>query len=120
MSTQRWIRLDVGFARNPKVLALLAAGQDRAAITYVFGLLYSGEQGSQGFIPTSALLAMYASTKEADALCEAGLWVSVDGGWQMRDWREYQSHLDSMQKRSESARKAAQKRWANNKGGSKS
>ena len=111
MSTQRWIRLDVGFARNPKVLGLLATGEHTAVTAYVFGLLYCGEQGTEGFIPHSALLVLHASVVDAQALCQAGLWIETENGWQVNDWREYQPALDSARKRSDAARKAAQTRW---------
>jgi hypothetical protein len=63
-----WVRLDTGLPDHPKILALIAAKKQRAALVYVFGLAYSGRHETDGFVPKMALPFLHASTADANAV----------------------------------------------------
>lgn len=108
----RWVRLDTAFPRNHKVLALLAQRDgNRAVLTYVFGLSYSGEQGTDGFIPREALPLLHGRSADAKRLEEVHLWIPEDGGWVINGWNEFQPSTEENQRRSQKARLAAKARW---------
>src|SRR5215469_12795788 len=109
---QKWVRLDVGFTRNPKVLSLLAERDGyRAALVYICGLGYSGEQGSDGYIPRFALPHIHGRPREAQLLVTHRLWLENGTGWRIRDWAEFQLTSDENRARAVTARKAACARW---------
>lgn len=113
-----WVRLDTSFPRNPKILAMLAERDGyRASFVYLCGLAYSGEQGTDGFIPRYALPLLHGRPKDADALTRHRLWHEQRGsaGWTVNDWAEFQQSSAETAERArharESARKAACSRW---------
>lgn len=109
---QKWVRLDVGFARNPKVLSLLGEKDGhRAALVYLLSLGYCGEQGTDGYVPRQALPLLHGRPKDADLLVTHRLWRANGTGWKIPDWAEYQPTSGEEQARSVSARKAACIRW---------
>lgn len=111
----QWVRLDTAFPRNHKVLALLALKDGhRAVVTYVCGLAYAGEQGTDGFIPREALPLLHGRLSEAKQLVGVRLWLAQTGGWTINGWDEFQPSTEEMKQRSIRARSAAQARWAQN------
>jgi len=107
-----WVRLDAGFYCNAKVLQLLAEpGGHRALVAYVASLTYSGQQGTDGFIPQLALPFIHARPADAVRLVKAEFWDIAQGGWVIHDWAEYQPSSEEQQKRSARARARAQARW---------
>lgn len=110
--TLPWVRLDTGFPRNHKILALLG-GKDghRTAFAYVCGLSYSGEQGTDGFIPREALPFIHCRPADAQRLVDARLWWAEPGGWVINGWAEFQPSSDENKRRSDKARLAAAARW---------
>jgi hypothetical protein len=124
-----WVRLDTAFPRNPKVLALLEEKDGfRAVVVYVCSLAYSGEQGTDGFVPRYALQHLHGRSADAQKLVIHNLWqavpvsihkASANGngitGWTIRDWASYQQSTQETQERKASAqaagRKAACARW---------
>lgn len=107
-----WVRLDTGFPRNHKTLALLGRRDGhRAALAYLCSLAYAGEQGTDGFIPREALPQIHARPIDARALVEVRLWVAEPGGWLINDWAEYQPSTFETEQRSKRARAAALSRW---------
>lgn len=112
MSGLAWIRLDTGWPRNPKILALLSDKDGyRAAVVYISGLAYSGEQGTDGYIPQIALASLHGRPSDAERLVKVGLWVALDHGYQVNDWAEYQQTSEVTKARSERAKALAAKRW---------
>lgn len=113
--TVRWVRLDTAFPRNRKVAELLTttAGH-KAVVSYICALALAGEQGTNGFISRASLPFIYARTADVNKLVEVGMFIPDDGGggWWINDWAEYQPTDETMQKRSDAARKAANVRWA--------
>ena len=113
-----WVRLDCTFPRNPKVLELLAEKDGyRAAFVYLCSLAYSGEQGSDGFIPSFALSHVHGRPRDAELLTACRLWHAArgGGGWTINDWAEFQQSDAETQARARAAsragRKANCKRW---------
>lgn len=111
MAGLKWVRLDTTFPHNQKVLDLAEQGRYRAITAYVCGLAYAGAQGTDGWIPSSALHLIHARRAEAAHLVEVGLWVARPGGWDINDWTEYQPTSEDTKARSEHARAAAMVRW---------
>ena len=112
-----WVRLDSTFHHNPKVLDLAARGKFRAAFSYVCSLAYSGQHGTDGYLPAACLPFIHATKAEATQLVTAGLWVPSPGGWDINGWDEFQISDEEAKRRRERAQKAAQKRWENTKKG---
>lgn len=113
-----WVRLDVGFARNPKLLAVLSEREGyRAAFAWLCSLAYSGEQGTDGYIPAYALGHIHARPRDAALLAEHRLWHAVPGGggWIIHGWAEFQQSDAETQARARAASKAGRKanckRW---------
>ena len=107
-----WVRLDTAFPRNHKVLALVGQRDGhRALVTYICGLAYAGEQGTDGFIPKEALPLLHGRQAEATRLCGVRLWVPLPGGWMVNGWDEFQPSTEEMKQRSIRARSAAMARW---------
>ena len=112
-----WVRLDVGFPRNPKVLALLEEKEGhRAAFVYLCGLVYCGEQGTDGFIPRSALPLLHGRPRDSELLASHDLWFPQGrSGWDIHDWHEFQQSNVETQARRERAQFGAKKtncrRW---------
>lgn len=111
--TLPWVRLDTGFPRNPKTLDLLSRGAPgrSALVTYVFSLAYAGEQGTDGFIPLTALPYLHATRRTADLLVDAGLWKPDPTGYTVHDWADYQPSTHEHRTRAKRARLASCKRW---------
>lgn len=114
MSGLKWVRLDATFPHNRKVLDLVEKGRHRAITVYLCGLAYSGGQGLDGWIPTSALHLIHGRRLDATHLVDAGLWVPRPGGWDINDWHQYQPTSEETEKRSAHARAAALARWNGN------
>lgn len=110
-----WVRLDVGFASNPKLLALVQERDGyRAGYVYLCALAYSGQHGTDGFITSEALPFIHARKSEADRLVAHGLWIAQPGGWLINGWAEKQVSDEEAQTRRKKAQAAAQARWAKN------
>lgn len=110
-----WVRLDTAMPRNHKILDVIEQKDGyRAAFVYLAALSYSGEQGTAGFIPRSALPFIHARAVDVTKLVAARLFVlSPDGGgWDIHDWAEFQPTTEEHLKRSNRARNAAAVRWA--------
>ena len=108
-----WVRMDTQWPHNPKFLMLAEDKQWRAIVGYWAGLAWSGAQGQSGFVPYYALPTSLSTRREAEQLCDVRLWIPGEGGYQINDWTEYQPTNEEHERRSERARIAAQKRWAN-------
>jgi hypothetical protein len=98
--------------RNQKILTLLGMKEGhRAAFVWLCGLSYSGEQGTDGFIPTPALAMIHGRKSDADKLVEVGLWHTRPGGWETNDWGDYQQTNEETQKRTARMKAMAESRW---------
>lgn len=111
MAGVKWIRLETTMFENPKLLYLKEDKQHKAIIVHLEGMCYSGRHGLAGYIPKAALRIIGATVADANRLVTAGLWEPAVGGWQIKDWGEYQLLDEEAAKRSEKAQKAAAARW---------
>lgn len=106
-----WVRLDTAFPMNPKVLGLAADRHWQGIASYVCGLAYSGGQGTDGFLPASSLPFVHGTTRTAEQLEGAGLWVPGLGGWTINGWAEFQPSTSEHEDRRKRAQAAAYSRW---------
>ena len=89
-----WVRLDANIATHDKILALLAdpsARKWQAFSSYVCGLAWSGGQGTDGFIPRTALPMIHGTSATARLLEKYGLWDEKRIGWQIHNYEKRQS-----------------------------
>jgi hypothetical protein len=107
-----WVRLDTSFPRNPKLLALLRLKDGhRSALVYICMLAYSGEQGTDGFIPREALPFVHGSNADVTRLVTGNLLYPQPGGWLIHGWAEFQESSEESQMRRKKAQAAAAARW---------
>lgn len=103
-----WVRIDESFPEHPKVLA---AGPP-AAWLHVCALAYCNRHLTDGFV-SKAVLARLSDGKRTTALAgqlvAVGLWETVDGGWEIHDFLQYQPSKATV----ESERAKARERMAN-------
>lgn len=108
-----WVRMDTQWPHNPKFLILVEEKKWRAISVYWGSIAWAGAQGLDGYLPAYALGMVHGTKREAAELVDAGLWDPAQGGWDIHDWADYQPSTEEHAKRSDRARAAAQKRWAN-------
>jgi len=100
---EEWIRLSVGFLRDPKILVLSPGGK----VLYLAGLLYCARHSRDGFIPRPALKLFVHDTglterhqrRLVPELVDNKLWVDRDDGkgWVIHrfgDWQDRTSKAD--------------------------
>lgn len=110
-----WVRLDTTLPRNHKILDLLDMRDGhRSAFVYTCALAYSGEQGTGGFIPRSALPFIHARNADIDRLVSVRLLIPDEdgGGWDIHQWADFQLTSEEIEERAKRARNAARVRWA--------
>lgn len=99
-----WVRIDDGFLDHPRIKPL----SDRAVREFLSGLSYSMRYLTDGHVPDHAVRNARAAV-ELDA---AGLWLRVDGGWHVHDWKQWNPTADEIRQRREkdAERKRRQRR----------
>lgn len=126
-----WVRIDDKFAQHPK---LVKAGPLGIAL-HVAAICYCNQHLTDGFIPKASVagllnfdgIAIHCWSNEltgggedatweivVDDLVSGGLWHTVEGGWLIHDYLEYQSPKDKILK---ARREAAERqgRWRQNR-----
>lgn len=107
-----WVRLDTSFPANPKLLAMLAEKDGhRAAFVLVCSWAWSGEHGTDGYIPKHAMPFIHCRPVDAARLVDHGFWHKDVGGWLIHEWDERQMSTVENQARRKKARDAAAARW---------
>lgn len=105
-----WVFLDDKFHSNRKILRVGNAG----AGVYARSLSYCGDHLTDGFVD-EAWVRQACSTSVRDRLVGEGLWVRVEGGFQIPDYLTLnpsrEAVLEKRAKRSEAGKKGASKRW---------
>ena len=92
-----WIKLDDSFPNHPKVRK---AGTD-ASWLYVSALCHSGKYLTDGFIDgdiVSMLTTLKSPKKAVDALVRTGLWIKVEGGYEINDYQNHQRTKEQVEK----------------------
>lgn len=106
-----WTRIDDGFRTNIKVRK---AGPD-GVLLYLYGLLHCNTNLTDGYIDDVFLPQIYA-----DAFCrtpkvtvkklvECGLWIRMEGGYQVNDYLEYNFTKEEIEKRRQAKVEAGRK-----------
>ena len=88
-----WIRLDSHIASHDKILALVSdpsAKRWQAAFSYVSAIGWSGDQGTDGRVPKTALPFIHGTTSTARLLVKYQLWDEALTGWTIRNFAERQ------------------------------
>lgn len=113
-----WVRLDSHIASHDKVLALLADPSPKrwqAAFSYVCALGWSGDQGTDGKVPTTALPFVHGTTTTARLLVKYRLWEEGTACWRIVNFLERQEMSAVTAGKREARRMAAEKgncsRW---------
>ena len=113
-----WVRLDSHIGSHDKILNLLADPSQRrwqAAFSYCCALGWSGDQGTDGFIPKVALNFVHGTTNTARLLVTYQLWAEELTGWSIVNFIERQEMSAVTAGKREAARVAGQKancvRW---------
>jgi len=108
-----WVRLDTGFTQNPKVLHLIEDKKWQSIVLYVASLGYSGQHGTDGFVPSSALPFLHGTKRNANDLVNIALWIPCKGGYDINGWSEFQPSNEENERRKAKAKAAAAARWSN-------
>lgn len=98
-----WAAIDVGFFRDPAVLALKPPEQ----LAYLATLLWTVENLTDGHVPSVALPMHGVTRRQASRLVEVGLWHPTEGGWQITSWAKWQKPRGEWVKLLEHRRHAA-------------
>lgn len=104
----RWIRVDVGYWRHPKVIAVgrVAAMVNLEAIGYCAEYLTDGKL-------SHAVLAQFTTRKDRDKiaadLVAAGLWERTKTGFRIHDFLDYQEPAHSVRRSRKRTRERVQK-----------
>ena len=104
-----WVKLDDRYATHRK---LLRAGPVAMALD-VAGMCYSAGHGTDGFIPAEALvaaapfLALPKARAAAAQLVAVGRWQTVEGGWRIHDFLDYNPSAAKREKDLEAGRARA-------------
>lgn len=95
-----WFKVDDNFYDHPKVdeLSLEAIGLWTVCGTY------SARHLTDGFIPKRRINRLGGDESLARELVEAELWLVAEGGYQYRNWREYQPTRDEVEGKKAQAR----------------
>lgn len=95
-----WFRVDDKLHSHPKrhVAGLRAMGLWAVAGSWC------GDQLTDGFVPSYMLTALGGKPADAKALVDAGLWVTVDGGWEFTGWHEWNPSRETVEARREADR----------------
>ena len=78
-------RLDTGWHRHPRILAL---GLPAMAL-HAWSISYCDDAQTDGFIPHGAWPSLAGVGPACKALVAAGLWRVVEGGYQLHDYTDY-------------------------------
>lgn len=78
-------RLDTGWHAHPKILALSVAGM----AVHAWSISYCDDALTDGFIPMGAWPSKRGFNGGIKELVAAGLWLPVQGGYQLHDYTDY-------------------------------
>jgi hypothetical protein len=107
-----WFKVDDGFHGHPKVmdLSLEAVGLWSLAGSWCAKYL------TDGFVPEKTIRRLGGGPDVAMELLTAGLWEAQNGGWQFKDWTDYQPSKVEVEAERQAARDRMKKVRAAKKG----
>lgn len=106
-----WTRIDDNFKNNIKVRK---AGGD-GVLLYLYGLIHCNTNLTDGYIDEVYLPQLFADAfckrqkATLNKLLEVGLWIKVDGGYQVNDFLEYNLTKEEVEKRRKAKVEAGRK-----------
>lgn len=110
-----WVRFDDQFTIHRKVTGL----SDAAYRLHTEAIFWCARNLTDGFVPSEdvdVLATARRPSKFVPELVRRGVWVEVDGGWQIHDYLEYQPSKEKVER--ERQQKAdRQARWKANQQG---
>lgn len=101
-----WVKLDDGFFNNQKIVSV----SKDAKIIYLAALCHAGATLSDGYIPRNAVVILAAqcdvrsTNKVVNELVDAGLWIPVDGGFDIHDYLEHNTSSQDIHAKREAAK----------------
>lgn len=107
-----WVRLDANFASHDKVLALAAdpsAVRWQAITSYLCSLGWSGAQGTDGYVPATALPFIHGNARTARLLVKYGFWDEDLAGFRIRNYEQRQELTIVAEAKAAAARAAGRK-----------
>lgn len=101
-----WFHIDDRMPDHPKTIA---AGNAAIGLWTRCGG-YASKHSTDGFIPRE-IAANFGSVSQAKRLVDVGLWITVPGGYQMKDFLDYNPSSDQVKaKRKATAKRVAEHR----------
>lgn len=100
-----WFKVDDHLATHPKVSK---AGLAPMGLWVKAGS-WCAQHLTNGFVPIESLLLLGGTRKHAEALVKADLWSAEPGGYQFRDWYDYQPTAEKVAELKEKRREAGRK-----------
>lgn len=110
-----WLKIDDGFVENTKVLELT----DRGFRLHMAGLCYCARNLTDGILVMRAVKVVCALTaatrRHLVELRDAGLWVALEDGYEIKDYLDYNPDAATVKarqaERSASGKRGADSRW---------
>ncbi len=88
-----WVRIHDAAMTHPKILRL----SDKAFRLWVWGLTYAQQHLTDGFLPALAIPGAFV--KSIKDLLSVGLWASVETGYQVHDYLDWNDSRDTVTKK---------------------
>jgi hypothetical protein len=99
LSTDRFIKLSVGYYRDPKIAGLDDAGE----VMFTRALAYSGDARTGGHVPDSIVTSLsrkpVTARRTAERIAASGAWTRTTDGWLITRWSEWQDALDQLEQK---------------------
>ena len=97
-----WIKLEDSFPDHPKIAAL----SDRAFRVHISALCYCGKYLTNGVIPAPIAnkICVNNGSRIIKRLVEIGLWIRVEGGYEINDYLKYQTSKEQAEMEKETNR----------------
>lgn len=81
-----WFKVDDGLHSHRKVLSIPRRDRVAALGLWVIAGSWCADNLTDGKVPDYMLTEWAATTRQARALCVAGMWVEVEGGYLFHEW----------------------------------
>lgn len=111
-----YVRIDENFCDHPKVLAIHRTIRPAAGWLYLRALCYAAKLESDGYVP-AGICESDSDDEAAEALCDAGLWHEIDGGFTIHDfldWNRSKSQIAEIREKRREAGSRGGKQTASN------
>jgi hypothetical protein len=100
-----WFKVDDALYGHPKWLRTPPA----ARALWVTAGSWCAAQLTDGVVPAHVLPTLGGTTRAARELVDAGLWTTVDNGWQFHAWLEFQPSAEQVEAERAAARERQQR-----------